>query len=125
MVTFKERLIYDGVVDSGFWLVREVTLDIPRRRLIVGKIIFSERLCITNRTRAARACFVCGVIESPANARDMWQQIFAWFEEFSPTRREDGSMSVVGPLTVHVTVRAARVFAIGPDLVAAYLVGLI
>ena len=35
-VTFKVGLIYDGVVGTGFWLNREVTLDIPRRRLIVG-----------------------------------------------------------------------------------------
>jgi len=35
-VTFKVGLIYDGVVGAGFWLNREVTLDIPSRRLIVG-----------------------------------------------------------------------------------------
>jgi hypothetical protein len=35
-VTFKVGLIYDGVVGTGFWLYREVTLDIPSRRLIVG-----------------------------------------------------------------------------------------
>jgi hypothetical protein len=35
-VTFKGGLIYDGVVGTGFWLNREVTLDIPGRRLIVG-----------------------------------------------------------------------------------------
>jgi Aspartyl protease len=35
-VTFKVGLIYDGVVGTGFWLNREVTLDIPSRRLIIG-----------------------------------------------------------------------------------------
>jgi len=35
-VTFKGGLIYDGVVGTGFWLKREVTLDIPSRRLVVG-----------------------------------------------------------------------------------------
>ncbi len=35
-ITFKVGLIYDGVVGTGFWLNREVTLDIPGRRLIVG-----------------------------------------------------------------------------------------
>jgi predicted aspartyl protease len=35
-VTFIGGLIYDGVVGAGFWLNREVTLDIPSRRLIVG-----------------------------------------------------------------------------------------
>lgn len=35
-VTFKVGLIYDGVVGTGFWLNREVTLDLPSRRLIVG-----------------------------------------------------------------------------------------
>jgi len=36
-VTFKEQLIYDGVVGVGFWLNRALTLDIARRRLIVGR----------------------------------------------------------------------------------------
>lgn len=34
--TFKQHLIFDGVVGVGFWLGREVTFDIPRRRLIVN-----------------------------------------------------------------------------------------
>jgi predicted aspartyl protease len=34
--TFKRNLIYDGVVGVGFWLRRKMTIDIPRRRMIVG-----------------------------------------------------------------------------------------
>jgi hypothetical protein len=36
-VTFKERLIYHGVVGTSFWANRRVTFDIPSRRLIVSR----------------------------------------------------------------------------------------
>jgi hypothetical protein len=35
-VTFKERLIYDGVVGTKFWMNRQLTFDIPNRKLIVS-----------------------------------------------------------------------------------------
>ena len=36
VVTFKEHMIYDGLLGVPFWLDKSLTIDIPRRRLIVN-----------------------------------------------------------------------------------------
>jgi predicted aspartyl protease len=35
-VTFKDNIIYDGLIGNGIWYGRQVTLDIPNRRIIVN-----------------------------------------------------------------------------------------